>query len=92
MTSKLAIVVSIAALTATSAVRAADDLPEQRMACQAESQRHIPGRSGAGVELFRRTIERRAQYVSTCMATGPRDVEQTGSTSPPLPPKRGPGI
>jgi hypothetical protein len=91
MTSKLAIVVSIGALTATSAVRAAE-LPEQRMACQAESQRRIPGRSGAGVELFRRTVERRAQYVSTCMATGPRDVEQTGSTSLPLPPKRGPGI
>ena len=84
---KLAIVVSIIAST-TFGARAADYLPERRTACKAESQRHIPGRSGADAEVFRRAVERRAQYVSACMADGLRDVEQTGSTLASLPPKK----
>jgi hypothetical protein len=89
MTSKLALVVFI--IVASTLNARATDLPEQRIACHQESPRHVPGRRGADTELFRRAVERRAQYVSTCMTHGLRDVEQTGSVSAPFPLKR-PGV
>jgi hypothetical protein len=89
MTPKLSLVVFT--IVAETLGARASDLPGQRIACHDESRRHIPGRRGGDTELFRRTFERRAQYVSICMANGLRDVEQTGSVSAPFPPKR-PGV
>ena len=74
-------------LTSAPGTRAAD-LPEQRLACQQESRRHISGPRRLDAELYRRVIERRQLYVLNCMTNGPRDVGQTGSLPVPLPPRR----
>ena len=76
-----------AALTAPSAGQGAES-PAQRLGCQEEARRRIKGPLRIDVELYRRVVERRQAYVQECMANGLRNVEQTGSTSTPLPPRR----
>jgi len=84
---KLAFVVLVAALAASSSARAAD-LPDQRLACQEEARRSIKGPTRVDQELYLRVVERRQLFVRDCMTLGPRDIEQTGSVAVPLPPKR----
>ena len=64
------------------------DLPGQRFVCQQEARQHIRGPRQVDLDLYRRSVERRQIYVRDCMSSGPRDVEETGSVSVPLPPKR----
>ena len=83
----LTIAILAVALAASTGARAADG-PEQRLACQEESRRQITGPRRVDPELYRRVVDRRRLYVQECMGAGPRDIEQTGSISVPLPPKR----
>lgn len=83
----LALLAIVVAFTVPSGASGAD-LPEQRFACQQEARQNIRGLRGVGLELYRRSVERRQIYVRDCMASGPRDVEETGSVTVPLPPKR----
>ena len=86
MRPKLA-VLGFAAVLAGSSGAGAADLWEQRLACQEEDRQHIrPSR--ADLDLYRRAVERRQLYVQHCMTNGLRDVQHTGSTLVPLPPKR----
>ena len=74
-------------LALPSGVRA-EDLPEQRLACQHEARQNVRGPRQIDLDLYKRIVERRQLYVRDCMAMGSRDVDQTGSLSAPLPPKR----
>jgi hypothetical protein len=85
---KLAFVVLVLALAPRGA--RADDLPEQRLACQEEARRNIKGPNRIDQDLYKRVMERRQLFVRDCMALRPRDIEQTGSVRMPIPPKRPP--
>jgi hypothetical protein len=65
----------------------ATDLPDQRLACQEEARRNIKGPKRVDLDLYRRVVDRRHLFVQECMLAEAKEVDETGSVAPPLPPK-----